>query len=70
MLHGKDRVRQYVAIGLEAPGLRFDLVDVLLGVNAVTIVYRRENGALVTDLLELNEQGLGRRVVVCYGTAE
>jgi hypothetical protein len=69
-LHGKDRVRAYFAVGLDAPGLRFDLVDVLLGINAVTIVYRRETGALVTDLLELNEQGLGRRVVVCYGTAE
>ena len=66
-IEGKDRLREYFAIGLQAPGLRFELVDVLLGVNAVTIVYRRETGALVTDLLELDAQGLGRRAVVCYG---
>jgi len=66
---GKDRLRAYFAIGLRAPDLRFELVDVLLGVNAVSVVYRRETGALVTDVLELDEHGLGRRVVVCYGQA-
>ena len=31
------------------------------------VVYRRENGALVTDLIELDAKGKGRRVVACYG---
>jgi hypothetical protein len=66
-LVGKDRLREYFAIGVQAPGLRFDLVDVLLGVDAMSIVYRREDGALVVDLLEVDEQHRGRRVVVCYG---
>ena len=66
---GKERLREYFAIGLQSPGLHFELVDVLLGVNAMAVVYRRETGALVTDLLELDEHGHGRRVVVCYGQA-
>jgi ketosteroid isomerase-like protein len=68
-VEGKDWLREYFAIGVQAPGLRFELVDVLLGVNALSIVYRREDGALVADLMELDVHGRGRRVVVCYGQA-
>jgi hypothetical protein len=30
-LHGKAEVREYFALGLQAPGLHFELVDVLFG---------------------------------------
>jgi hypothetical protein len=66
-LHGKDKLRENFAIGIKARGLRFDLVQVLAGVNAMCIVYRRETGALVTDLVELDAAGKARRVVACYG---
>jgi hypothetical protein len=40
----------------------------LLGVNAMCVVYRRETGALVTDLVELDVNGKGRRVIACYSS--
>jgi hypothetical protein len=67
-LRGKAKVRENFAIGVKAPDLRFELVDVLLGVNSVCVVYRRESGALVTDLVELDDDGEGRRVIACYGS--
>jgi len=39
----------------------------MLGVGAMSIVYRRESGALVNDTMELDEHFHGRRVVACYG---
>ena len=67
-LRGKERVRENFAIGIRKPGLRFELVDVLLGApNILCILYRRETGALVTDLVETDEAGRGLRVVACYG---
>jgi hypothetical protein len=66
-LRGKAKLRENFAIGVMTPDLHFDLVDVLLGVNALCIVYRRETGALVSDTIELNEMGQARRVVACYG---
>jgi ketosteroid isomerase-like protein len=67
-LRGKAKVRENFAIGVKAPDLRFEFVDVLLGVNSMCVVYRRENGALVTDLVELDANGKGRRVIACYGS--
>jgi ketosteroid isomerase-like protein len=67
-LRGKAKVRENFAIGVKASNLRFELVDVLLGVNSMCVVYRRESGALITDLVELDENGKGRRVIACYGS--
>ena len=66
-LRGKSKVRENFAIGLKTPGIRFDLVDVLLGVNSLCVVYKRESGALVADLVELDTNEKGRRVIACYG---
>ena len=67
-LRGKAKVRENFAMGVKVSNLRFELVDVLLGVNAMCVVYRRESGALVTDLVELDDNGKGRRVIACYGS--
>jgi ketosteroid isomerase-like protein len=67
-LRGKARLRENFAIGTKAPNLHFELIDVLLGVNSMCVVYRRETGALVTDLVELDDNGKGRRVIACYGS--
>jgi len=48
--------------------LRFELVDVLTGVNTMCVIYRRETGLLVSDLVELDSQMKGRRVVACYSS--
>ena len=66
-LRGKEALRTYFARGLEAPGLRFELIDVTVGVGAMTVVYRRETGALVTDTSELDGEGRIVRMVACYG---
>jgi hypothetical protein len=68
-LRGKPRLRDNFAIGVNAPGLHFELIDVLLGVNATCVVYRRESGMLVSDLVEFDENGHGKRVFACYGQA-
>jgi ketosteroid isomerase-like protein len=68
-LRGKDKLRENFAVGIKAPGLRFDLVEVLTGANTMCIIYRRENGAMVTDSIELDTAGKAKRVVACYGTA-
>ncbi|MBI5518042.1 MAG: nuclear transport factor 2 family protein [Deltaproteobacteria bacterium] len=66
-LRGKHALRGYFALGLQNPALRFELVGVTLGVGALCVVYRRENGALVTDTAELAPDGRIRRMVACYG---
>ena len=66
-LRGKAKLRENFAIGVKAPALRFELVDVLLGVDAMCVIYRRETGALVSDLVEFNAHGHGLRVFACYG---
>jgi hypothetical protein len=66
-LRGKAKLRDNFAIGVKAPGLHFELIDVLLGVNAMCVVYRRESGMLVSDLVEFDEHGHGERVFACYG---
>ena len=69
-LHGKAKLRDNFAIGIKAPDLHFELIDVLLGVNAMCVVYRRETGMLVSDLVEFDEHGHHKRVVACYAEAK
>ena len=70
VLIGQDALRQHFKRGLElAPNLHFELVDVLMGVDGMTIVYRRETGALVVDVVVLNEDYQGVEVRVYYGDA-
>ncbi len=65
-LRGKAKLRDNFAIGVKAPDLHFELIDVFLGVNAMCVVYRRESGMLVSDLVEFDEEGHGKRVFACY----
>jgi ketosteroid isomerase-like protein len=68
-VRGKAELREYFARGLRASGLRFELQDVLLGMDGMAVVYRRETGALVADVVELDAAGKGRRVHAFYGAA-
>jgi hypothetical protein len=65
-LHGKAEVRAYFAMGLQAPDLHFELVDVLFGVNALCMVFRRETGVTVCDIFELDAQDRVMRLLACY----
>lgn len=65
-LRGKDELSAYFATGLGNPALQFTLEDVRLGVNAMTVLYTRENGIRVADTMELNAQGRATRMTACY----
>lgn len=65
-LRGKADLRGYFARGMANPSLRFELVDVRLGVNAACVIYDREGGLRATDTVEFDTEGLIRRVVACY----
>ncbi|MSP23116.1 MAG: nuclear transport factor 2 family protein [Dehalococcoidia bacterium] len=67
ILRGKDRLREYCALGLAKPDLHFELVEVLEGPGTMTVVYRRETGALVADCSELDSAGRITRMIATYG---
>jgi hypothetical protein len=55
VLRGKAAIRDYWAIGLAAnPPLRFELIDVHVGVNTIGIVYRSVGRRRVIELLTFN----------------
>jgi len=67
-LRGKDQVLSYYRDGLgAAPDLRFSLVEVCIGVDEVTIVYRNQRDVLVAEALTLREDGQASEVRVSYG---
>ncbi|HZP76714.1 MAG TPA: nuclear transport factor 2 family protein [Pseudolabrys sp.] len=66
-LRGRQEVRDYFALGLQAPNLHFELLDVLLGINTLCVVFRRETGVIVCDVFELDDQDRVVRLLACYG---
>lgn len=56
-IEGKEKLREHFAVGMKTPNLRCEFVDVLLGVSGIAVVYRRETGALVVDVVELDANG-------------
>lgn len=69
-LTGRDAVLEYYREGLRlVPELRFSLVDVLTGVDQVTILYRDQRGTLVAEALTLCPDGDVGRVDVAYAAS-
>lgn len=66
-IEGKAQLREHFSVGIKAPNLRFEFVDVLLGVGGMCVVYRRETGALVVDTVELDNDRKGKVVRAFYG---
>jgi len=66
-IEGKQKLRNHFAVGLKVPNLHFELIDVLLGVDGISVVYRRETGALVVDVVELNAAGKIQVARAYYG---
>lgn len=65
-LTGKDAVRSYWEIGLtRLPDLHFELMEVLVGVDCLTILYRGHRG-LSAEVLELGVDGLVVRGQALY----
>ncbi|NOT18433.1 MAG: nuclear transport factor 2 family protein [Sulfuriferula sp.] len=66
-LVGKHAVRSYWEIGLSRlPDLHFELIDVLVGVDCLTIVYSGHRG-LSAEVLTLGQDGRAVQGQACYG---
>jgi ketosteroid isomerase-like protein len=60
-------LRAYFEIGLRTlPNLRFELLEVLRGVNGFCIYYVNARGGHTTEYIELDAHDKVRRVIVCY----
>lgn len=66
-LHGKAALADYFAQALaKYPDLVFELRHVATGVNSVTLIYQSVNNLLAAEVMELDGQGLVRRVWAHY----
>jgi hypothetical protein len=64
---GKDALRAYFALGLKAyPQLRFDLLDVMWGLDSVVLYYTNQRGSKTGEFMELDATGKVCRVVANY----
>jgi predicted ester cyclase len=64
---GKPNLRAYFQRGLEAyPELRFQLEDVLWGINSVVLYYTNQKGTRTAEFMELSAKGKVARVVANY----
>jgi len=68
VLTGKPAVQAYYEEGLRRiPDLHFTLVEVLTGVDQLTILYRNQQETLVAETLTVRGDGLVGSVCVTYG---
>jgi hypothetical protein len=66
-VRGKDALRNYFTLGLEAyPNLRFDLLDVMQGLSSIVLCYINQKGTKTAEFMEFDERGKVIRVVANY----
>ena len=65
---GKESVRKYWTIGLEAnPALNFEVLDILIGINSVTIYYKNTaTGKKSAELMIFNSNKKVIKAIVNY----
>ncbi|MBX7170949.1 MAG: nuclear transport factor 2 family protein [Pyrinomonadaceae bacterium] len=57
-LKGKDKIRPYWENGLkQTPDLHFELENVLVGANSLTILYKNQKNHQVAEVLIFNNDG-------------
>lgn len=67
-VHGKAALADYFGRGLSSfPGLAFEFLHVLAGVNSVTVVYRGVMGVLAAETMEFDQTGKIVRGIAHYG---
>lgn len=60
----KTQLREYFARGLTAsPQLHFTLIQVFVGVDSITVYYRRWDGVEASELMVLDESGHRVKIV-------
>jgi predicted ester cyclase len=66
-VRGKANLRAYFEKGLQAfPELRFDLKDVLFGMNSILLYYVNQKGTHTGEFMELSPSGAVLRVIATY----
>jgi hypothetical protein len=66
ILHGKENVRAYWQKGLsQIPDLHFELEEVLIGVDSLTLYYRGHRG-MVTEMLWFDGNRKVEKAWACY----
>ena len=66
-IYGLTNLKAYFLKGLEAyPDLRFELIEVLGGVNSVTLYYHSVNNLMSAEVMVLNEKGKISNVLAHY----
>lgn len=57
-IRGTDELRDYLEVEFNAaPQLHLEVQHTLVGVDGVTVVYARENGAVVAEVMNLDAAG-------------
>ncbi len=57
-VRGAAELREYLDVGFyHAPDLHLEVQHTLVGVEGVTVVYTRENGAVVAEVMNLDAAG-------------
>jgi|ERR1700722_9138965 hypothetical protein len=66
-ISGLSDLRAYFLKGLEAyPDLRFELIEVLEGVNSVTLYYHSVKNLMSAEVMVFNEKGKVSKVIAHY----
>lgn len=66
-LRGINELREHFKLGLSlAPQIHFAFEQIFSVPSGYTVLYRRDNGNQVIDVVELNEAGKARRVKAFY----
>lgn len=67
-LRGKAAIRAYWGPALAEGKLHFTLEEVLVGVDALTILYRRHDGRRVAEIIEFDAARHAVRAAAHYGS--
>lgn len=69
LVNGKNALRNYFEVGLQAyANLRFEVLDVTCGISSMVVNYANQNGARVSEYMELGTDGKITRVIAHYST--
>ena len=67
-ISSRGKLKEYFSIGLaNNPTLHFKLLDILIGVNGITLYYENARGGRTAELFEFSENGKVVRSTSCYG---
>lgn len=69
IIRERATLRDYIGVGLaKNPNLRFNLREVLLGAQGMTLYYDNARGGRTAEYIEFDADGRISRVVACYST--